>query len=456
MVGNRHCGTLSLLPAMAACLLAFSCVSVVHDTGQGPMDEMQDPPEGESPHDTAYVESLYVTGVEFPSGYDWSAGEPPLDGTPCVLFLMSGGEKVLELPVGESSRISADKSRHRCVAGHLYTDYADETGTVVMCDGREVFSYDSPERLVSFSVTDDGIYTLGVPDGGGCGLCLRLDGKVLYADRNARVLSPLHEDCGKQCFSFWTCPEDSRGAPVNPSPAQPRTFYMYCGGRLKEIVSTGGSAGRYGTSGCTCGCLLPVDGVKDVFAAEMHGNRPVCIYSQELYENRDRYSVYDGRYPNILQTYKYNRLSMCRIMRGRDRLFVYGELNYSYDRLKTPFVWTLDGVEHVTFNEYKQSYCTLVSGNDIYSFIGYQSYPPSVTLYRNGERMWTYSSGIGVPSSDAAVVHEGKVYLVFTDIRRQNIPCLAVDEDVTDYGFNGYFTGIYVCRSPRDRNDAGA
>lgn len=63
---------------------------------------------GEGPGGAAeIVRDLYVTGVEYPEGYDWHS-DPDYDHVACTLFLMKGDERILELPVGERNMISAD------------------------------------------------------------------------------------------------------------------------------------------------------------------------------------------------------------------------------------------------------------------------------------------------------------------------------------------------------------
>ena len=69
------------VPAIIFCVL--SCMKTgYHD--DGPEDMVQSPDRSES---------LYVTGVEYPSGYDWSSGKYD-STTASLLFLMKDGKRI--------------------------------------------------------------------------------------------------------------------------------------------------------------------------------------------------------------------------------------------------------------------------------------------------------------------------------------------------------------------------
>ena len=72
----------------------------------------------------------YITGIEYPQGYNWM---PDLGSNAegAVLFLMKEDERVLEIPVGYGHCVSADADMHRCIDGHLYTDFSTDQETVV-------------------------------------------------------------------------------------------------------------------------------------------------------------------------------------------------------------------------------------------------------------------------------------------------------------------------------------
>lgn len=398
--------------AVMGLLVAASC----RPSDTAPEDQGLDAPSEQIPS------HVYVTGVEFPDGFDWSSGETLHDSpdVSALLFLMVDGKRIAEYPVGQKSGISPEPSRHRCIEGHLYTDYADDAGTVVKKDGQDIFRYADPEDLVSFLKCGEDIYTLGTPvQDGSKGLCLRKNGAVLYSSRYAVLISPLHVDRDTLCFSF--CDGDR--------------YYMYSGGDVRGIFP--GLSTEPGSEGGGQRYVSPYE----VLVAEMVSGELVCVFRME---ESGRYAVSRGTETGMIQTYSYNILNACRLLRGRDSLYVYGELNKIGDRLETPRVWTADGKEKLVFGQYKQSFSTIVEGDDIFTFVGNKEVSPSITAYRNAERLWSYGYGLTVTASPAAAVCGQDIYFLFADRWKQKKPYLAVNDEVTQYGFNGYFTSISV------------
>lgn len=377
------------VPAIIFCVL--SCMKTgYHD--DGPEDMVQSPDRSES---------LYVTGVEYPSGYDWSSGKYG-STTASLLFLMKDGKRILELPAGKGYGVSDDPSRHRCVGGHLYTDCPDGTETVVRMDGTELFRYDGNESIVSFYVKEGIVYTLGILNYGPEGrLAFRENGRVLY-ETDGCLISPLYDD-GEWCFSY------SRSGKCN----------IYYGGEIIEPEIG--------------------NGADTVLFAGIYGGRQICVAGSSA---SGTYAVCADGVSFPLQTFGYDLIGQCRILQGRDSLYVYGELNYSYDNLMSPHVWSLDGRLKCSASQYKRSFFTFVDGNDIYGFIGNQEYSPSITCFRNGNELYSYGSGLDVMADPAAVVLEGNLYFIFVKKRGRRSPCIAVDSAVTEYGFNGFFSSI--------------
>lgn len=355
---------------------------------------------------------VYVTGVEFPAGYDWTSWLQ--DGKPrsrSLVFLMKDGERILEVLTDSVMCSSSMPGRHRCIGGHLYMDFPDGDGTVVMKDGTELFRYDGHERLSSFKVDGSGhIWTLGAQDEGdgdaGGGLSLRRDGFPVFSCDSADIVTGLHTDSGDSLsFSYRKAG---------------RTFLW-------------SSGEQHGLS-----FMQPVD---SVLAAVMYRGSPVCVVRLA---DGGGYAVSSGKGFSLLETYKYDCLGNCRFLFGEDSLFVYGELNYQYDRLRSPQVWRLDGRIKAGAGKYKQSFFTFVSGNDVFAFIGNQEYSPYIKSYVNGTQLYSYGSGLDVTADPAAVIHDGRLYFLFCRRHGQKKPYLAVDSESTEYGFNGYFTGISV------------
>ncbi len=154
-------------------------------------------PDGEG---STAPKSQYVTGVEYPEGVDWQKDIGyDLGGT---LFLMKDGEKIVELPVGYNECVAIDADMHRCIDGHLYTDFStDDNETVVKVDGKEAFRYSGREMIKSMCVHDDVIYTLSVPRDGSETWAYRRDG-VLQHSNTGDLIGGLYVDNSEVIFTY--------------------------------------------------------------------------------------------------------------------------------------------------------------------------------------------------------------------------------------------------------------
>lgn len=155
---------------------------------------------------------VYMTGVEFPEGYDWrrdsSFGE--VNGR---LVLFRDSIRVLEIPAGAGSIASLAPDLHHLCGGHIYTESCTEEGTVIGRDGEMLFSYPGRELLCGLLVEGDDVYTLG-RSRSGQGFSLRRNGVEVFsrpdggiaAQFSARPDYPsgaLYRDERHMCFSYW-------------------------------------------------------------------------------------------------------------------------------------------------------------------------------------------------------------------------------------------------------------
>lgn len=354
---------------------------------------------------------VYITAVEYPAGYDWEE-DPEHGSVDCRLFMLKDGKKLSGIPVGDRYEVSSDPRRHRCIDGHLYTDYASSSETVVKKDGEELFRYPAPELFLSFHVSKGDVYTLGTGAGGGPGFVFRKNGEVCSEYPDAFPLSGIHEDGDNICFSYWRY-----SSPVFSGPDDPRDFHLFCGGR--DII------------------LCDKWNVLDVLAAEMIGGEIYRVV--EVADKKYMLSVGDAYYPMDISGY--HHLASCSFMRGSTEVFVYGELTDYNGKEAAPVVWTREGVV-ASFGEYKISFFTFADGDTVYSFIGYNERYPSITSYAGGEKLFSYGRALAVTARPAAVVSGGKLYFAFTDRDMPRKPYLAEDGVITEYEFNGFFSSV--------------
>ncbi len=146
---------------------------------------------------------IYVTGVGFPTGYDWRKGN--YEEVNAYLVVLKNGEKYLNIPVGKQYHVSLAPDMHRLVRGHLYSDYSTEDETILSKDGIELFRYEGREMMAGFAVRDKKVYTLGMSRTGR-GLTFRCNGKLLFSDEDGCTVGDigkcLYEDQGDLCFAY--------------------------------------------------------------------------------------------------------------------------------------------------------------------------------------------------------------------------------------------------------------
>ncbi len=164
----------------------------------------------------AVSKTLYVTAVEYPDGIDWRK-DIGYDIEGSKLFLTLEEERIVELNVGYDECVAIDADMHRCIDGHLYTDFSTDTETVVKVDGVEAYRYSGREMIVSIYVQDDKIYTLCAPRDGTKILYYRCNGeRLLY--RSGEPVGGLYDDDGDIVF---TSKDGSSGS---------YTYYMFVNG----------------------------------------------------------------------------------------------------------------------------------------------------------------------------------------------------------------------------------
>ncbi len=141
-------------------------------SGENRPDSGNDKPEEEKSWVT------YVTTVEYPEDYDWSR-DYEKGSVKCSLVLYSDGKKIMKLAVGDSCEISSDPDMHRVINGNLYTDYSNNSETVIKKNGRELFRYQGREMITDMLVVDGDVYTLG-HSRSGVGFAYRKNGESVF------------------------------------------------------------------------------------------------------------------------------------------------------------------------------------------------------------------------------------------------------------------------------------
>lgn len=359
-------------------------------------------------------ERVFITGIEYPAGYDWAASG--VDAPPVAnIFLMVSGERILNVRTGRKAEVSSDPAAHAFAQGHVYTWYCESgKGTVVKKDGETVYRCAEDEHIRSLYVRDGHVYTIGLGyDDSGPVMRYRMDGIVLYQHQDAEPLSGIHESDGKICFSFSETSAVSDG--------KSGKVFMFRAGDVSDL-----------TSGY---------GLDEISAAEMLEGK-MCIAGRRYGECG--YVMICGEEEFPVDIGNADSLSGCRLMwGGRKGLHLYAEKVYASSGEKAPAVWNMDGYLFGFSTYEKSSYC-MMDADTVYNFAGYVEYNPSIFCCRNGERVFRYGSGITVRSDRAAAVSGGRMYFIYSGKEYPYRPYMAVDREVAGFDFNGCFTGVYV------------
>ena len=153
----------------------------------------------------------YVTGIDYPSGWDWTDTAKDAEAARRSLVVLADGVPMLKLPIGEGHEVSADPDMHRVIDGHLYTIFCDETHTSIRKDGKAFLKYEGVENIRGIVVDEENFYTLGVLRNGG-GFTYRKNGTLVLERRAGNVFERLHIDSGRVCFAFCQSVTTSEGS----------------------------------------------------------------------------------------------------------------------------------------------------------------------------------------------------------------------------------------------------
>lgn len=412
--GRACCLSFQCVVAAVICQALASCIRVDIGRVEGPCwcygtaDSIADGSGVNIP------ERVFITGIEYPSGYDWT--DPDRNATPVAnIFLMSSGERLLNIRTGRKAEVSSDPDAHTFAQGHIYTWYCEPgNGTVVKKDGETVFRCAEDEDIRSLYVKDGNICSLGLgQDDSFPVMRYRRNGIVLYQHRHAVPLSGIHESGGKICFSFTETSAETGGGSGN--------VYMFRAGDVSDLTAA--------------------YGLEEIAAAEMLGGK-ICIAGRRAGERG--YVMICGEEESPVDIGKADSLSGCRLMwGGRKGLHLYAEKVYASSGEKAPSVWNMGGYLFGFSTYEKSSYC-MMDADTVYNFAGYVEYDPSIFCCRDGERVFRYGSGITVRSGRAAAVSGGRLYFIYSGKEYPYSPYMAVDREVTGFDFNGCFTGVYV------------
>lgn len=402
---------LTLVTMTAGAMLFTMCVqkSIVDPENPGGETEVPVVPEKQ--------DTLYVTGVEYPEGYDW-VKDVEYGTVSCRLFLEKAGERIVEVPVGYSYETASDPDMHRCINGHLYTDFSSDEETVIKMDGATLFRYKGREMITSFHVADDGaVYTVGQPRSGEPGFTLRKNGQVLLDISEGHVLSGICAK-GEDILVLYKVESGSSGITSSDS-----GYYLYdCGHSEKfadisdeeEIVSA-----------------AVIDGDISYVAVRDNGN----ARSGYFVCGADSYDI---------KTEKYGNLMYCEILQSGHEIRLAGWCRPGSSSSLRYVVWDRNGTVVYSLPSGSVRCCAVADGEDMYDFANPGSAVHGISCYKNGRMVHAYGNDVVYYGSTPAAICRGSLYFAFSDKEDGRKPCVAVDNEIKSFAFNGFFTGVSV------------
>lgn len=349
--------------------------------------------------------SLYVTGVEYPEGINWRSGTGA-DTKAGILFLMKDGKRIIETDIGDDNFTSPDADMHRCIYGHLYTDFSTDMETVVKCDGTEVFRYFGREMIAGISVRDDGIYTLGQPRSGS-GWSYRRNGETILYKGSGNLVSDLHADSGNLYFAY----EDQIG-----SSSEPVSRYYLVENSIPSLIQTTDDVKR-------------IDNVKMIDGSIYYIARLDKITPMVLFCGPDgkSYTMETG-----------TGMQDCTLVHNSGKVFTHGQV-LSGGRYEDRF-WEDTGIaSRVSYPAKAIGWCA--DKDKVYYAASASASGTGVIIF-DGTVQATLPESYDFIFSDAIGADDGKYCAGLVNRTSGNRPALWIDGEITEYDFNGFFTSV--------------
>lgn len=151
----------------------------------------------------------YVTGLDYPEGYDWRA-DPDKGTVRCSLVVFADGKPIMKVPVGEAYHTGSDPDMHRMIGNHLYTDYSTASETIIKKDGVEMFRYPGREMIFGMCISEGEVFTLGQPREGD-GFSYRKNGEIILASDSGRAFPRLQMEGDSLFFAYCEYIESAGG-----------------------------------------------------------------------------------------------------------------------------------------------------------------------------------------------------------------------------------------------------
>ena len=205
-------------------LSAVSCG--VSEIGDFEKDETNGVWTAPSAGGTASHSVVYVTAFDYPDDYDW-VHNPEKGSVRCSLVVFADSKPQMKIPVGDAYHVSDDPDMHRVIDGHVYTDFATDSETILKKDGKPLFSFDGREFIVSMVEYEDSVYTLG-HSRNGKGFVYRVNGRPVLERANGYTFGKLAVAEDVVCFAF--------AEPIGSSKDNKERYYCVRNGSVSQTA----------------------------------------------------------------------------------------------------------------------------------------------------------------------------------------------------------------------------
>lgn len=349
----------------------------------------------------------YITGFDYPEGYDWKA-DLQAGNVKCSLVVFSDMAPVMKVPVGEEYEISWEPDMHRIIGGHLYTDWSSDRETVIKKDGQLLFRYEGREMICGMIPDGDDLYSLG-QNRSGAGFCYRKNGEPVFEKNTGYVIGNLMQT--SQGIGFAYC------EPIVLNEGNVYRYYFVLDGVAGQVAVREDVKKIWD--------VIMYEG-KVCFIADLVGvNTPVAICGEKM---------------SGLSVPGASSMLACRFVPASGKLFVEGVFTSDGCTLRSA-LW-LEGVLYRTFGSgyTVSSLCTWKDG--LCCLLNSAAAGSSAKIFRFGDISDVPAGYIPAGSSPLAVV-DGILYVGLSSVSGKK-PVVWKDGSVQELDINGYISSVYA------------
>lgn len=358
-----------------------------------------------------YDTPLWSVAIRYPDGYDWM--KDPLGGdVGAWILLFRDTTKILQLEASADGPICPDVDKHRVIGGHLYSHFTSGEGrTLMLLDGKELFSFEGSESIDCILVKGSDVYTLGQGIYSG-GWSFRKNGELLIGQDSGRLLSPLYEDMGEICFS-WAMPITSTSGQTA------WRYYSYFGENRSQLSVS--------------------SDITNVYSIRRHKGQVNYLATSNvikgiLWEN--------GKTSISLAGTEENVVDASFVLIG-DRIHIFLTQRFTY----LTFSFWLDGwwneTGNVVMTDAPRQLCSISKDSPaLYFATSAWAGIDNVRIWKDGEE-YSLPSQYCMVSPNSLCCNEKYHYIAlndFSDAKKR--PLLIHRGDTSKFDFNGYFTEL--------------